>query len=705
MAVIGSIRKQSTFLIIIIGVALAAFVLGDFAKSSSSAPSMIIGTVDGEEITIMDFNRTAEQTIANTRQQQNKERLTPEEIFRAKNNTWNVMVSNILLDMEYNKLGLNVSQEELLELIQGNDPHPLIKQYFANPQTGLYERNLIVQYIQNFDNLPPEARQQWVEFEKYIKNDRLKTKYDKLIEKGYYVPSELARMSFEEENNKANIDFVSRRLRSVPDSTISPTDEDYQREYDVQKELLKQEPYRDIDYIVFDIVPSANDMQAATNDINAIYTDFQNTTDVARFVLLNSDKPYDSTWKAAGQLPVQTDSIMFNSEIGTVVQPYSVGTIFYTSRLADIDFRPDSLKASHILISYQGAVRANPELTRTRQEAEQLTDSLYQRVKSSSTKFSEVAMTFSDDPSAKTNNGELGWFADGMMVQTFNQAVLDNKIGTVVVSESPFGFHIIRVDDKKEPVKKVRVATVETEVIPSTETYQHIFAKASKIASENKTLDEYDVAVEDEGYVKKTAQKLRKMDNFITGLNSPRQIVLWAYKDETEQGMVSDVFELEDQFVVAALVTKAAEGYPPLEDVKSRINTPVYDKIRGKVILEDMEAKNVNFENVNEFSDYTKDAMPAVTFTEKYIKGFGTEDEIIGTLFGMNDGDTYGPVVGKGGVFYIKLNKLVKAVELSDYTTTASTMEQAWASRVEQGFPYRALESKADIDDSRNLFY
>jgi len=705
MAVIGSIRKQSTFLVIVIGVALAAFVLGDFAKSSRSAPSMIVGVVDGEDITIMDFNSESEQIIENTKRQQNKERLTPDEIFRLKNETWNQMVNDLLLDGEYQTLGLDVTRDELFELVQGSNPHPLIKQYFSDPQTGVYDRNLIVQYLQNLDNLPPDAKLQWVEFEQFIKKDRLRTKYGKLIEKGYYVPTQLAKMHFEEENDKASIEYVARRFTTISDSLINPTDEDYRKFYEEQKESLKQDAYRDIDYVVFDIEPSIKDMQNARKEINNIYEEFKHTVDIPRFVLVNSDVPYDSTWKTEGELPVQIDSTMFNSPVGIVVEPYLVGNTFYTSRLVDVAYRPDSMKANHILIAYRGAFNADNAVTRTKDEAKALADSLSSVVKRNRSKLIELAPSFSNDPSAQTNSGELDMFPDGMMVYDFNEAVVNNKVGSVVIAETPFGFHVIQVVEKKPDVKKVRVATVVRELIPSTETYQQTYAKASKLASENTTLEAFNNAVEDEGLNKKVAQKVRKMDNNIAGLNNPRQIIIWSFKEETEVASVSDVFDLEGQFVVAVVTQAGEEGYPPLEEVKTRLNTAVYNHLRGEIILKEMESYDSDMDKIAAQNDYVKDEMAALTFTSRNIKGFGTENEIIGNVFGMNTGETLGPVIGKGGVFIVKLNNLVNAQEKQSYLESINTLQQAWRTRIDQGYAYRALENASEIEDNRYLFY
>ncbi len=705
MAVIGSIRKQSTFLVIIIGVALAAFVLGDFAKGGGASREVNIGIVDGDEITYMDFNRKVEQNIEATKQQQQKDRLDPDATYRLKNDTWDQMVSDILLKNEYKELGLGVTADELFDLVQGPNPHQLIKQYFADPQTGIYDRKLIIQYLQNLDNLPADAKLQWINFEQFIKNDRLQNKYNTLISQGYYWPKALAQLNYEENNNKAKIVYVSKKYVDIADTIIHPGDADYKKQYDLQKENFKQEAWKDIDYVVFDITPSQRDMNGGKKDIDAIFEDFKTTNDLPRFVLVNSDQPYDSAWKSEGQLPVQIDSIMFNSEIGRTVEPYLISDTYYTSRLAGIAFRPDSLKASHILIAFRGAFRADETIIRSREEANAIADSLSGLLQQTPGDLKALAVQSSDDPSVQNNNGDMGWFADGYMVTNFNEAVIDNEVGSVVVAESPFGFHVISVDDKTEALKKVRVGTIVREVVPSNETYQQTYAKASKLASENQDLTEFNIAVEDERLNKRTAPKVGEMDNNIPGLNFPRQIIRWAYGEDTETGQVSEVFDLEGQFVVAVITADGEEGHPDLEDVKTRLNPFVYNELKAQMIIKEISASGNDMEILVSQHGFAREELDALVFTSRNLQGFGQENSVIGSVFGMDEGSEFGPVEGRGGIFLLKLNNVVKADEKDTYDDLTASLMRTWKSRVDQGFAYKALESASDVEDNRHIFY
>jgi len=705
MAVIGNIRKHSTFLIIIIGVALAAFVLGDFAKGGGGSREVNIGSVAGEDITIMDFNLKVDQFIQNTKQQQNKERLTSDEIYRLKDDTWKQIVREILMEKEYEALGLTVTTEELFDLVQGPNPHPLIKQYFADPNTGQYNRALIIDYLKNLDNLPAEAKQQWIQFEEYIRNDYLSTKYKALVSNGYYVPNALAKMAYADDNNSASIAYLASNYADLADSLVDVTDADYEEYFEKNKERYEQKASRELEYVTFEIKPSMKDMEASRKDIDEIYAEFKLTTDIARFVKSASDTPYDSSWKAQGQLPVQIDSNMFNSEIGTVTEPYLNNYIFSTARLVDVSYRPDSLKASHILVAYAGALRANPEINRSKLQAEELADSLYNVVKKSSNKLTQLAMEFSDDGSIAQNAGDLGWFADGQMVYAFNQAVINTKVGDITKVETPFGYHIIEVTGKKEDVKKVKVAIVNREVIESNETYQKTFAKASKLASENKTIDAFNEAVTEEKLNKRTANNIQEMSNYISGLKNPRQIIHWAYNENTEVGDVSPVFDLEGMFVVAALKLKTEEGYPSLEDIKSRLTAFVTNEVKGNVLAEKMGAYGKEFDKISENLNLDKVDINSLTFSSRNIQGFGAENKVIGSVFGMNPSEVSEPIIGSGAVFVIKVDKLTEAPERDDYTQNSTTLKNTFTQRVDQDYPFRAIEKASDIKDNRLLFY
>lgn len=688
----------------VIGLALGAFVLGDFAKQRHRR-DVNAGKINGDEITIMDFNKKVDENISITKQQQKKSTLSEQATFRLRNQTWDQMVREMLMKEEYAKLGIAITTDELYDLVQGPNPHPLIKKYFVDQKTGKYDRQLVINYLKNLDKMKPDQREQWFKFEEYIKNDTKQKKYNALIEKGYYVPTVLAKMAYAEENDRANIDYVAVRYADVADSLVHPTNADYQHYYDEHRDQFKQKAGRSIDYVVFEVKPSQKDVQKALKEAIATKQDFEKTMDVAQFVKANSDAPYDSTWKAQGDLAMQIDSTMFHSKVGTVAGPYKEGDAFYIARLVDVSYRPDSMKASHILIAYNGAMRANPSLTRTKEQAQKLADSLFKVVKHNPKKLKALADKYSDDGSVSKNHGDLGWFADGRMIAKFNEAVFNTKVGHVTLTETPFGFHIIEVTGKKKPVKKVRVAIVKQDIVSSNGTYQNVFAKASKLASENKTANQFYKAIIKDHLHKRTMPKMDKMSDYITGLNNPRQIVKWAFKEGVEVGDVSQVFDLDGQYVVAVLTEKYEAGYPALSDLKSRIVANVTNEVKGEYLVKKMKAYNGNLAKIASDMKGVSKKNPALAFTDRNMTGFGREPSVIGHVFGMKNGQTSMPLIGNGGAFVIKLNKLTHVSELKTYAPVVQKLESKFAEQVTKDYPYKAIKEAATIQDNRISFY
>ena len=708
MAAIGNIRKHSTLLVIVIGVAMAAFILGDFAKTRNKR-DVNVGVVDGEEITIMDFNNRYDQYLENAKQQNKTNRLSDAEQASIRNQTWNQMVKEILMKEEYKELGLDVTADELFDMIQGPNPHPLVVQSFTDPNTGKFDRNQVVNYLQNLDNYPPEAKQRWLEFEKYLKEDRLREKFNALFAKGYYVPKPLAVKDYMDTYDLASVDFVAKSIADVPDSTVVLTESDYTAYFDKNKERFKKKATRSIKYVVFDVKPSQKDIEKARRDIVSLRKDFEkiDKSEVARFIQVNSDKPYDSTWKTKGQLPVEIDSVMFVEKPGYVSNYWLKNNSYHIARLMDVAMRPDSMEASHILISFKGAYRANPAIDRTREEAQKLADSLYNIIKKDSKKLKTLAKTYSDDPSAKQNDGDLGWFKDGMMVPSFNEACVNTKVGGVTVVESPFGFHIVKVTGKKEPVKKVRVAELVYEVMPSNETYQNIFAKASKIASESNNETEFVENAKKMGVPVLSQPAMREMTSSIRGYNNVRSVVRWAFKDNTEVGTVSEVFDLDGSYMVAVLTNKTEEGYPELDEIKAQIEIPVKNQKKGEIIADQMNNYGSDLNAIAKGMNLKVDQVSNLTFKANALGNYRRAYKAIGTTFGLNKDQVSKPVIDRTAVFVLKQNFLKSSPENAEkgYKTIVKKLEQAFTSAINNDAQYRAMEESSDVTDNRIKFF
>jgi peptidyl-prolyl cis-trans isomerase D len=703
MAVIGKIRKHSVLLIVVIGVALAAFVLGDFATGTGRQQTFYVGNIAGQDITITDFNRLFEENLEATRRQSQNDRIPQEEITRIRENTWNQLMQEMIMNKEYENLGIVVTPEELFDMVQGPNPHFAIIQNFTNPETGQYDRELVVRYLQNLDQMPQANKDQWMIFEKFLKEDRLRNKYQNLIIKGYYIPNAFAKLSYEEKNDKVSGELVGVRFSTVADSLIKPTDKDYKAYYERNKVSFERQESRDIEYVVFDVVPSERDMSAAEELVKGMMQEFAATDNIAGFVNANSESRYDSTWFGRTDLPVIMENDLFEAETGSIHGPYFDNGAYKIARLVDITSRPDSMRASHILIAYDGAMRS--EQKRTKDEAKAKADSIFNVVKRSPSKMADLAKTLSDDPSAAQNNGDLDWFRDGQMVPQFNQYVLDNKVGSLGLVETDFGFHIIEVTGKKDPAKKIRVAIITHQVTPSTLTYQEVFAQASRFATQSKTREQFEASIENLGLNKRIGNALRSTTYTIAGMQNARQVVRWAFDSNTGIDDVSTIFDLDNMYVIATLTKIQEKGIPPLEEVKDMMEPQVKNLKKGEYLVERMKPFASDLSQLATAFNTEVSELTSVTFETRNLAGFGNEPIALGELFALRPAAISQPFAGNNAAFVLKMNDITKSSERSNYDATRNELSSAFEQQIRNNTAYRAIEKASKIEDNRLLFF
>jgi peptidyl-prolyl cis-trans isomerase D len=703
MAVIGKIRKHSGLLVIVIGVALAAFVLGDFFKSSPQR-SNNVGEINGEQITYQEFSREVDNQINIEKQNKQKDNLTEKEAYGIRHRTWSQIVYDIVMGDEIDNLGLDVSPEELFELVQGNNPHKFILQYFTDPTTGQFNRQRVLQYLQNLDQVGPEAVNQWVSFEQAIKKDQLQEKYNALVRKSFFVPEPFSEKIYQEKETEAITRLIGKKFFDVPDSLVSFTDKDLETYYNDHKYSYEQDEFVSFDYVVFEIRPSQEDHNQVKKEVDMLYGELQDIEGIALFVNAASDNRYDSSWFAAGQLPVMIDSSMMNGEIGTCVEPYIEDGAYHMARLVDVANRPDSMRASHILITYQGAYNADQSVTRTKDEAQRLADSLYNVLKRSPKKLDVFVGDFSEDPSAKQNNGDLGWFADQGMIYAFNEAVINGKINEFKMVETPFGFHVIKVLDKKDLSKKVRVAIIDVSIDPSNETEQQIYTNASVFAGENMLVEDFETSIADQGMAKRTAPNVAKMTNNVPGIENPRTVIRWAFDKNTNIGDVSPVFDLQDRYMVAVLTDRTEKGFKSMEDVRDNLERFVIREKKAEYLEEQLGKLDGNIYQMAKELGVSVDTV-SVAFGSANVQGYGREAGVVGSIFALEPGVLSGPIAGNTGVYRVIVDNVMKAPGTDNYITYITPTINNFNRRVDNNYIYRALEDQAEIEDNRILFY
>src|SRR5690606_14900331 len=349
MAVIGKIREKSALLLIIIGVAMVAFILGDFLQSGQSffaSGNNNVGEVGDVEISARDFDRKLNEFIAQYEMNNGPANAQVRESI--KEQVWNDIVREELLVKQFKLLGIAVSPRELDDMITGPNPHPQIKQSFTNPETNVFDPNQVINFLKGLDNMPEERKRQWILFEEGLIQERINTKYNNMITKGMFATSLMIKNTYKEENEKRAIKYVVKRYNTIDDSTITVSDADIKAYYDEHKHEYKQESSRNIEYVKFQVVPSPEDRAAVMEQLKEIAVEFKKAENDSAFVAYNSDLPVNLNYYGQNDFPYNLDSSFFFSEVGSTFGPFEENNTFAVVKISAIKMMPDSVKARHI---------------------------------------------------------------------------------------------------------------------------------------------------------------------------------------------------------------------------------------------------------------------------------------------------------------------------------------------------------------------
>ena len=349
MAAIGKIRQHYGILVIIIGLALLAFVLGDLMKSTGTRRATDLAVVDGEKISYQDFDAKVSQVV--NYQKSVKGSLTRDDEFSIRQSVLNEMIQDIIMKEEYDKLGLKVTNDELMDLIVGEKPHTYIVRNFTNAQ-GEFDRDQLMQVINNFYSMPVEFQEWWLNLENVIANERIGEKYQSLLAHSFYLPKKLADRYNENKNLKRTAEVYAVRYVSIPDSTVVLTDKDERDYYNKYYKKYPTDETRGIDYVIFEVKPSEADREDAMKYIEDLKGEFATTTNLKEFVNLQSDSdaPFDSTWVMASTLPVALEEAVANNEVGFIFGPYEDKEAFNAAKILGKEMRNDTLWTSLAVI-------------------------------------------------------------------------------------------------------------------------------------------------------------------------------------------------------------------------------------------------------------------------------------------------------------------------------------------------------------------
>ncbi|MCL3779745.1 peptidylprolyl isomerase [Prolixibacteraceae bacterium JC049] len=701
MATLERIRNRAGLLVaIIIGLALVAFILGDMLRSGSSilrSSQLEIAEIDGETVQYPDFQRKVDEMVEIYKMNTGRTALDDATMTQVRENTFQTLVRELIMTKVFDNLGVAVSTEELNQLVQGDNPHQLIRQVFRNPQTGEFNKSMLINFLKNRE-FDPSGRQAmwWKYMEDQIYNERMTSKYNTMLAKGLYTTKAEAEKNLKAQNHKVNIEFVQQSFNTIADSLVKVSDADLKKYYEAHKDDYKQSESRRIEYVSFDVIPSADDDKATEKYTNELKADFAKATDNVQFVNLNSDVNFANTFSKKEELPTAMSEWAFASEEGAIYGPYKENNSWKLAKINSFKHLPDSVKASHILIQ--------PKTQAEVAAAEATVDSLKTLVKKGAN-FAKLAKKFSADKGSAAKGGDLGWFKRNQMVKPFELAAFGAKKGEVVVARTQFGIHLIKVNRVGKTTKQVQLAVLERKIEASSQTYQNIYQAASKFASENTTKADFDKAIADQKLAKRVAT-VRKADRMVNGMDGARMLVRGVY--DAELGAIvkgsdeSPIYEIGDSFIIAALSNITPEGIAPLAEVKARVELQVKKDKKAEMLKAKMANKTDLAQLASTLNTEVKTA-DNLTFNSFSVPGVGMEPAIVGwSAFAAKD-KVSTPLKGNNGVYVVKVTAINDGTK-TDVKETQGSLNRSLASRANYQ-AYQALKSNTEVVDNRTRFY
>ena len=706
MAVLGQIRQRSFFLILVIGLALFAFVIsGVFTNGmDSSSPSEPIAIINDTEVDLNLFRFNVEQTEKNYNYS----------TLQAVSAVWEQTIRNTILNQEFEILGIDAGIGQLEEIISSNNAF-LNDPRFLN-ESGFFDFGLFTNFIVSMKTNNPEGYESWKSQEVNLIAMAKEKIYLDLIRSSAGFTNNEGKLAYHIENDKVSIQYVQLPYSLIPDSIISISDREIKNYISNNAKQFKREPTRSIRYVVFDEEASEEDLLNQRNYLESLidnrieYNDvsklndtiigFNSTNNIYDFVSQYSSKEFDSIYKAKGQLSPEYAEIIFNLTKDEVFGPYKDGKDLKISRV--IDRKPGgSIRASHILVAYKGASRASNSIDRTKNEAKTKANKLFSRIRRNPNLFEKLVKDNSDGPS-NVLEGDLGFFQEGYMAKELYDFANKNRIGRIGLVETEFGFHIVKIKDKQDVVL---TADIIQPIIPSELTSNNVFKKATTFEMETIKAEknDFEKIADSQKLLLKKIDFVNLLDDNLPGLPNQRQIVQWLFNSSTEVGDIKKFSISPGGYVVVQLTKSRDKDIAEIDEVRSLI----FEKLKNEKKAKLLRKQYANFTSLEELSNISNleiQKASALTQLNAVLAGAGKEPYVVGAAFSMENNETSNLINGLNGIYKIKLLEKVIADDLASYRAYSNSLRNAENSRINTAI-FEALKSSSTIQDNRSLYY
>jgi peptidyl-prolyl cis-trans isomerase D len=706
MSVLEKIRSKSGLAIVVVGGALALFVISDALQSNSrlfSGNDTNVGSIDGESISIKQFEQEFDKSVAQYKIRSQQESIDQNTTDMIREQTWNQLVMDGLMGKEYDELGISVTNDELFELVQGDDPHQQIKTapMFQNPQTGQYDRTLVVRFLKNMSESNDEqAKNQWLEFENGMVKEALSKKYNTLFKKGVYATSLEAKAIYANRNHSTDMDLVALNFFSIPDSTVAAEEGElksyFKKNYNKYKEKVNS---RKLEFVTFDVVPTSEDSAAIQKWVADQTAQFATATNDTLYVDLNSEVKFDTMAHPLSFYPQDVQTGLFTQPVGSIVGPVFANGKYKIYKVAGI--KDDSLyqmRASHILFKTEGSTKEDTMNSMKKAQG------VLAEIRGGAD-FGEKAAQYGTDGTS-SRGGDLGWFAEGQMVKEFNDYVKRGNKGDMGIVKTQFGIHIVKITENKSR-KTVTAGVIERSIEASEATVNASYNQASQFAAaSNGSSENFEKNVTEKGLTKRVADNLKENDKSLAGMPDAREVIRWAYN--AKKGEVSDVFSIGDKYVVAILVQIKDKDKANFEDVQERVTVDYRKEKKAEQLMEKAKTAMAGAATMQDVATKLQVAVTPIVeqkFENSNIPYVGPDNTFIGTVFGTKTtGKIVGPFKGDNAVYVCNIIRFSDGPQAPDYVPYKAELQSQLAQRMEYG-SFEVLKELKNVKDNRFKFY
>lgn len=709
MATLQNIRNKGPLLVIVVGIALLAFVLGDLFSSGS----LLIGkardrafVVNGEVITTQEYSNKITEFEEFQKMINGQSSIDENISLQIREAVYQQMVRDRLLGDQANDLGLVVTKEEINDLVHGEAISPMLLQlpFFLDPETGMFSRSALIEFL-NVINTPATNPQEqvlvnqyksmWLFIENMVKTQRLEEKYISLLTNSVIVNDIEAKNYFDLSQQNADVKFVMKSYFTIPDSAVKVTDNEIRDFYNKNKKsFILEAPLVKISYFTKEIIPSDEDFSAVEEQSQIAYTQFQSAANPATVVADYSETPYRDVFLGENLLtPTQLDFAR-TADINDIYGPVREGDSFQLYKLIDKTVSPDSVHLSMMAVPSSTGVGQDSIITH-------FVDSLYNAINNGEL-FANVANSLNP----RSNGGDVGW-ARELDLLPFGKEIVDAAfnapVGVPVKISLPGQQVIFQVEERTRPVNKFKLAVVSMPVLPSEKTSNNIDNELNQFVSTPNVGQNFNQLASESGYMVMPNMSFSANDFSLGQIPGSRQVITWA-ANQKNKGVVKK-FDLTNLRIIARVDEVIPAGTTPLSEVSDIIRSQFINEKKAEKIIADLEQQNLtSMEAYADALNSSVDSVRYVNFTTQNITGLGYEPVVnaVSSFAPLNT--IVGPMRGNMGVFVANVVNRSQGSAAYDDKEQKNALLNNNAYRIQMQ-AIETLKSELGVEDNRYKFF